>query len=226
MTNEQLATFIHAGGNDELIPLLWNNVQRFVYYKARSVYTLNTTRCKRCGVELWDIQQAGYIAFIEAIRGYKPETGYKFITFIQLPFKNAVNDLLKLKTEKQRQEPLNNCISLDTPAEDTDGDTDTALIDLQADQSSLNFIDDMEAAQLSEMIRAELVTLSDRERNVIELFYFENKSLQEIAKQLNVSGERARQLRSRAERTLRDNKTLHKIYNEYYKQRATRKKYF
>ena len=109
---------------------------------------------------------------------------------------------------------------------DTDGDTDTALIDLQADQSSLNFIDDMEAAQLSEMIRAELVTLSDRERNVIELFYFENKSLQEIAKQLNVSGERARQLRSRAERTLRDNKTLHKIYNEYYKQRATRKKYF
>ena len=143
MTNEQLATFIHAGGNDELIPLLWNKVQRFVYYKARSVYTLNTTRCKRCGVELWDIQQAGYIAFIEALRGYKPETGYKFITFIQLPFKNAVNDLLKLKTEKQRQEPLNNCISLDTPAEDTDGDTDTALIDLQADQSSLNFIDDM-----------------------------------------------------------------------------------
>ena len=70
MTNEQLATFIHAGGNDELIPLLWNKVQRFVYYKARSVYTLNTTRCKRCGVELWDIQQAGYIAFIEALRGY------------------------------------------------------------------------------------------------------------------------------------------------------------
>lgn len=89
---------------------------------------MNTVCCKRCGVELWDIQQAGYFAFLEALKGYKPETGYKFITFIRLPFKNAVNDLLKRKTEKQINEPLNNCISLDTPTEDKDGDTDTALI--------------------------------------------------------------------------------------------------
>ena len=62
MTNEQLATFIHAGGNDELIPLLWDKVQSFVYYKARSVYNMNTVCCKRRGVELWDIQQVNAAA--------------------------------------------------------------------------------------------------------------------------------------------------------------------
>lgn len=220
MTNEQLATFIHAGGNDELIPLLWEKVQRFVYYKARSVYNSNTTRCQRCGVELWDIQQAGYIAFIEAIRGYKPEPGYKFITFIQLPFKNAVNDLLKLKTQKQRHEPLNNCISLDTPTEDADGDTDTTLIDLQADETSTDFINELEAGELRETIRAEIEKLSERERDVIKLFYFQSKSLQEISKQMGVSGERVRQLRSRAERELRQSQTLKKIYNDFFKQRG------
>lgn len=226
MTNEQLATFIHAGGNDELIPLLWKNVQRFVYYKARSVYSLNTVCCKRCGVELWDIQQAGYIAFMEALRGYKPETGYKFITFIQLPFKNAINDLLKLKTQKQRHEPLNNCISLDAPTEDADGDTDTALIDLQADETSTDFINELEAGELRETIRAELDTLSEREREVIKLFYFQSKSLQEISKKMSISAERVRQIRTRAERDLRQSKTLYKIYNEYYKQRAKLKNRF
>lgn len=226
MTNEQLATFIHSGGNDELIPLLWEKVQRFVYYKARTIYNSNTTRCQRCGVELCDIQQAGYIAFIEALRGYKPETGYKFITFIHLPFKNAINDLLKLKTQKQRHEPLNNCISLDAPTEDADGDTDTTLIDLQADETSTDFVNELEAGELRETIRAELEKLSEREQEVIKLFYFQNKSLQGISKTMSISGERVRQIRSRAERTLRDNKMLYKIYNEYYKQRATRKKYF
>lgn len=217
MTNEQLAAFIHAGGNDELIPLLWDKVQKYVYCKARSVYNMNTVCCKRCGVELWDIQQAGYFAFLEAIKGYKPETGYKFITFIKLPFKNAVNDLLKLKTQKQINEPLNNCISLDAPTEDTDGDTDTTLIDLQADETSTDFINELEADELRDTIRAELETLSERGREVIKLFYFQNKSLQEISKIMSISPERVRQIRTRAERDLKQNIKLRQIYNEFYK---------
>ncbi len=217
MTNEQLAAFIHAGGNDELIPLLWDKVQKYVYCKARSVYNMNTVCCKRCGVELWDIQQAGYFAFLEALKGYKPETGYKFITFIRLPFKNAVNDLLKRKTEKQINEPLNNCISLDTPTEDKDGDTDTALIDLQADESSTDFINKMEVDELRDTIRVELETLPERELEVIELFYFQNKSLQEISKAMSISPERVRQIRTRAERDLKQNIKLRQIYNEFYK---------
>lgn len=224
MTNEQLATFIHAGGNDELIPLLWEKVQRTVYIKAAAVYRLNAENCKRRGVDLWDIKQAGYIAFLEALKGYKPETGYKFITFIRLPFKTAVADLLKLRTQRGRNEPLNNCVSLNTPAGDEDEDTE--IIDLQADETSTDFINELEADELRGTIRAELETLSEREREVIQLFYFQNKSLQDISKTMSISAERVRQLKSRAERTLRQSKILYKIYQEYFKQRETHKKRF
>lgn len=218
MTNEQLATFIHSGGNDELIPILWEKVQRFVYMKAEQAYSNNTASCKRHGVELWDIKQAGYIAFLEALKGYKPETGYKFITFIQYPFKNAINELLKLRTNKERNEPLNNSISLDTPATDKDGDADTAIIDLQADENSLSFITEIEAAELSETIRAEIKnTLTEKQAEIITRFYLQGQSLQHIAKDMNVSAERIRQHKVKAENELRKNTTLRKIYNDFYK---------
>lgn len=217
MTNEQLATFIHTGGNDELIPLLWEKVQRFVYRKAAAVYTLHTESCRRRGVELCDIKQAGYMAFLEAIKGYKPETEYKFITFINLPFKNAVNELLKLRTRSGFNDPLNNCISLDTPAEDKDGETDTTIKDIQADKKALNFVNDLEAAELSNIIRKELEKLTEKQADIIRRFYLEGQSLKDIAKNMNISGERVRQIKSAAECELKKNRTLKRIYEEHYK---------
>ena len=38
MTNEQLAEFIKQGGNDELIPILWERIRKLMYMKAAKVY--------------------------------------------------------------------------------------------------------------------------------------------------------------------------------------------
>lgn len=38
MTNEMLAGFIQQGGNDELIPLLWDNVKVLVYTLSDRLY--------------------------------------------------------------------------------------------------------------------------------------------------------------------------------------------
>ena len=38
MTNEQLAELIGQGGNDELIPLLWEKVRRLVYMQCDRIY--------------------------------------------------------------------------------------------------------------------------------------------------------------------------------------------
>ena len=44
MTNEQLAAFIKEGGNDELIPILWERVRKLMYMKSDKVYRAMQSR--------------------------------------------------------------------------------------------------------------------------------------------------------------------------------------
>lgn len=225
MTNEQLATFISQGGNDELIPLLWDKVRKLVYRKADSFYKLHVASCKQHGVEVWDIRQAAYIAFLDALKGFKPESDLKFVSFISFPLQNAVRDLLGIRTEKGRNEPLNNCTSLDKPVSDEDGST--TLIELQEDETSTDFIDRLESALISDIIRAEVETLNNPYYDVIRWYYFEDKKLGEIGELLSLSVERVRQIRIKAERELRKSKTLRKLYNEHYQgQYVPHRKYY
>lgn len=68
LTNEQLADFIKQGGNDELIPVLWERVKKLLYLLAGRYYRLNTEYCTRCGAELSDLKQAAYTAYIKSLR--------------------------------------------------------------------------------------------------------------------------------------------------------------
>lgn len=225
MTNEQLATFIQEGGNDELTPLLWDKVRKFVYQQAGIYYETHTAICNRRGVELWDLKQAGYLAFLEAVKGFKADSGYKFLSFIHYPLQTAFQDVLGTRTQSGREEPLNNCTSLDKPIKEEDGET--TLGELQADEQSTDFIEKLEGAMCSEIIRAEVDTLPDQQAEVIKLFYFEGLTLSEIGTRYGVSTERARQIRAKAERTLRANKILRKLYNEHYQGRyVPRWKYY
>lgn len=217
MTNEILATYIHQGGNDELIPVLWEKVRKLVYHKSDMYYKLHLENCKQHGVELWDIRQAAYIAFLNALKAFKPESNLKFVTFISFPLKNAVSELLGIRTEKGRNEPLNNCTSLDKPIKEEDGET--TLGEIQADEQSTDFIEKIEGALCSEIIRAEVDALPDQQAEVIKLFYFEGLTLSEIGARYGVSPERARQIRAKAERALRANTILRKLYNEHYQGR-------
>ena len=214
MTNEQLATFISQGGNDELIPLLWDKVKKLVYYKADRFYWLHESACFRRGVELWDIKQASYMAFLEAVRAYKPESGNKFTSYLNYPFKNAVDELLGFSSKVGRNEPLNNSTSLDKPIDESgDGDIIT-LLDMIADNTSLDFIDNMEKNAAGETVRAVVDTLPDKYKSVIKAYFFEGVTLSDIGKRMGVSGNRVGQLKSKALRILRGNKLLRELYND------------
>ena len=93
MTNEQLAAFIKQGDNDELIPILWERIRKIMYMKSDSVYSTLQGRFQQCGVDIWDLKQSCYMAFLKAIDGYKPDTGNKFTSNLSYPFKNTVNEL-------------------------------------------------------------------------------------------------------------------------------------
>lgn len=214
MTNEMLADFIKQGGNDELIPILWEKVRVLLYGKSDTFYRLNKEQCDRKGVDNWDIRQASYTAYLKAVRSFDIKTGYKFTTYLAYPFKNALKDLLGATTKRARQEPLNNSTSLDKPIEQSDGDTIT-MGELIADDSSLDFIQDMERTAEAETVRRIVETLPDVQKDVIKAYYFEGMTLSAIAEKLGVSRESVRQIRYKALKILRENKQLRELYTGY-----------
>lgn len=225
MTNEQLAAFIQKGDSDELIPVLWEKVRKLMYLKSEQFYQLHKAACSGRGVELWDIKQVSYTAYLDAIKAYKPESGNKFTSYLNYPFKNAVYKLLGLRSGAGRNEPLNNCTSLDKPVSDEDGDT--TLIELQEDEASTDFVDRLESALISDIIREEVNSLDEPYCDVIRWYYLEDKKLEEIGDMLGVSRERVRQIRVKAERKLRGSQILRKLYYEHYQQRyVSRHKYY
>lgn len=67
MTNEQLASFIKQGGNNELIPLLWERVRKLVNLLANRYFKAYAYKLTACGITVEDMRQTGYFAFKHAV---------------------------------------------------------------------------------------------------------------------------------------------------------------
>ncbi len=213
MTNEQLAGYIQQGDSNELIPILWERVRKLLYMKSEQAYRKHKDKFDQCGIESWDIKQASYEAFLEAVRAYKSDSGLKFTAYLSYPFRNAVNRLTGSRSTRTIHEPLNNSTSLDKPLDSSEGDVIT-LLDTLYDETSLDFIQHIETASEGETIRAVVDTLAEQHRQVIALRFFEGLTLKQSAERLGVSPERVRQREAKALRLLRQNPILRKLWNE------------
>ena len=111
MTNEELALKIQNGERN-LIPTLWEQVERFIYLKSENWYWQHEETCIRCGLALDDLKQVSYFAFLDAIRYYTSADSYKFLTYLVFPLRNRFNEACGIRTKAQAQRPLNRCKSL------------------------------------------------------------------------------------------------------------------
>ncbi len=211
MTNEVLAEYIQQSGNDELIPILWEKVRKLLYMKSDKFYRLHQVSCDRSGLDKWDIRQVSYIAFLEAVKAYKSDSGCKFTSFLEYPFKKVVRELLGIRTTKR--EPLNECSSLDAQIESSEGDS-CSILDLIADDTALEFVEEVSERSEAETIRQIVDTLPEPYRSIIQAHYFEGLTLKEIAERLSVSGTRVRQRELKALAMLRQNDLLRKLYTD------------
>ena len=112
MTNEALVTLIQQGRSD-LVPVLWFQVERFIAQQAN-----HWTLANRSRVEFDDLYQAGFLAVMEAVRTFDGERGVKFVTWLGYPLHKAFQDVLGIRTERQRRDPLRNAVSLDAPVQE------------------------------------------------------------------------------------------------------------
>ena len=192
-TNEELAMMIQDG-DESKVPELWEQVRKLYLKKSIHYYDSHRELCSRCGVELDDIQQQAFFAFLQSVEAYNPESGLSFLAFINYPFQTEMQNLTGTRTALTRLDPLNSCASLDKEIDTEDGSGDT-LGDFVPDLTALDFLELLDAESVGEMIRAEVRKLSAPVCDVIESYYFNGQTLGTIAKRLGLSFERVRQLR-------------------------------
>ena len=213
MDNEKLADMIHQGGAEELIPVLWEKVRKLVYMLSEKFYRLNKELCDRRDVDIWDIKQESYTAYLYALKSFDISKGYKFTTYLKMPFKNAVNDLLG-RSKQLKNEPLNNCQSLNKPVGLPDG-SETEFGELIPDDNSLDFVKRLETLSEYETIHQIVEQLPEPCKSVINQHYFQGVTFTAIADEMGFSKERIRQIHLRALKILRNNKDLQEIYGGY-----------
>lgn len=200
MSNEALVLSIQ-GGAVERIPELWEQVERLVKKRA----WLMLTEINRPTIEVDDLVQSGFIAFLYAVERYDPAGGAKFSTYLCLCLKNAFGECLGIRTAKQKLDPINWAVSLSRPlADDKDsGKLFDIVADPDADIPMETVEDKMWREQLHEAIESAMVALSDDQKEMLQLRYWKGMGLQEIAEIQGISYERVRQKEHKVLRILR-----------------------
>lgn len=222
MTNEQIAALIGEGGNDELLPLLWEKMRK-LYRKMSNKYALHfSEKCAQCGVTAEDIQQECYFAMLDSIKAYnsrKPEQdALLFTSFCDYPFKNHADALIGLGHRGTYTDPLKNSIvPLDEPLTDKDGDGDTTRGDLVPDPEAEKPFREIEQEDYRQWIRRTMQRAlapygNPRLWEVINGYYFEGRTLQSFADEWGITKERVRGIRENAARKLRRSAELRKQY--------------
>ena len=210
--NEKAAAAQKATGKERraLLLDLWERVKGILYLKARRFWNNHRQSCKARGVELLDVESIAWEVFTDAVNAWTPESGRNFTAFLDYPFRNRIAELLNIRTERGRREPLNYAESLNRPL-DTDDSDGASLLDV-VDDPDADFIDDLldglDAEQEAKAVREAVESLPEQLREVITRHYFDGQTLTEIAAAAGVSLTRIGQRRADALRKLRQNKRL------------------
>lgn len=212
MTNEELVELIQAGKRDRL-PELWEQVERFVAMKARQRMTLSGSIG---GMEFDDLYNSGYIALIAAADTYDSTAGRTFASWLALVLKTAFAEAGGYRTRRQANDPLHRAASLDVPVGDeADGDT---LGDLQADPAASQGFQDAETRlyleQLHDALEKAMNRLSARQGDTLRRRFYQNRSLEEIAADENVTKEAVRQWQMKGLRALREQQELQQFVED------------
>lgn len=173
MSNEELAEKIQAGERDKLLPL-WDQVQRFAYQQAR-----RWAPAGRGGITVEDLQQESFLALLDALERWRPDAG-PFLSMYSLRLKAAFTVATGQRTQRNRLDPLQGCISLDAPLTDGEGDP-LCLADVLPDQRAEAAVEAVverdAAAQRNEAIRQALDALPADQRRAVVLRYWRGVSV-------------------------------------------------
>ena len=197
MTNEELARRIQQGERDLLLQL-WEQVRR--YANGRAYKWLRATN-DGGGQTIQDMEQEAFLALLDALEGWNEEAG-AFLTWYTLRLKAAFMKATAQGTQRDRLDPLQNCLSLDAPLTDREGEPFT-LEDIIPDQRAEDDMGAVEERDRRAAIRRVLDTLAPDQRRVIVLRFFRGLTREQTAQQLHLTRAGVNTLEQKALRFLR-----------------------
>ena len=178
MTNEELAAAVQAGQADILE--LWDAVR---YFAKKQAGRWLRAWDGRGGVVLDDLLQASFLALLDALGGWKPDGG-SFICWYAMRLKTAFAAVYGQRTEKQRRDPLQSAISLETPLEDSNEELTVAdTVPDPAAELAFDEVSDADMAQrLHNALEKALDALPEPQKTAIVQRYYmgekaDNKAL-------------------------------------------------
>jgi len=186
VSNEELALLIQQG-EKEYTAELWAQVERFISMKAGQY----ERHLSGCAANEEDLRQSGYFAMLEAVKYYRPEKGYKFITYLDFTLRKAFGEVAEIRSS--RRDAAFSAVSLDEPIGHEDGDALRGdLIEDPAAQAPFNELMAQDSFyQARAAIWAALEKVNERARQFITLVYFEGKSQTEAAEMVGYSSRQA-----------------------------------
>lgn len=200
-TTNEIAAAVLAGQAD--VMELWEAVRRLAYSKA--IRWLRATE-RHMGVEIDDLMQAAFLALLESLDYWKPEAG-AFTTVYVLRLMAQFTVATGQRTTREKRDPLNAALSLDSPIPGTD---DATLSDILEDPETL--IDDVAEADYarsrSRDIRRALGVLNKMQRQVVVLRYFGGLTIAKTAERMNSTPSRVTTAEKKAIRRLKRSRIL------------------
>lgn len=185
MTNEELAELI-KNGQKEYCADLWEQTRKIFIKKANNFYNSYRLQCERYGLELADLIQMCYFVMLDAVKAYNPEKGYKFTTYINYHFRNAMREAVGIRGAG-KQNLLNECSSLDIPIGE---DEETALLDFVEDKDAYAAFDRSDTSATLDKLRILLNEAIDylppTHAEILRLRYFGGVTYTEIAERLGM----------------------------------------
>lgn len=211
MTNEELAVRIKAG-EPALMADLWENCHKLLLLLMhRELAKGKRELMERHGVTEEDLEQELFFALRAAVKGFDPDAGLKFTSYLHFPVRSVIDGALGLRYGGSRSsDPINQYnTSLDAPIADGE---DATFGDFLRDPDSASGFDAIEEAdyltKLHADLEAALSELPERQERTIHSRYYEDKTLEQVAEDQNLSHERVRQNEYSALMQLREAQAL------------------
>ena len=171
------------------------------------------------GLEIEDLIQVANLGLFEAVKRLDPTRGIKFISFavwyVRAELQKALNDLsrvVRIPSHKTMTEGKD-FSTLSTSKKVGDDEDSETYADryLSGEQSKPKH----EVTDLKEMLSVALNSLKPKQRDAVKMFYGIDRDyamhMEHIAEELNVTGERARQLIRQGEKALQSVKGIDKL---------------
>jgi RNA polymerase sigma factor (sigma-70 family) len=130
-----------------------------------------------------DAEQFGVQGFLEAVRDFDTSKGYKLLTFASFRIRRSMQNIHRSEMKESLYEDILKSEDSDITAE--------------------GMIPSPELSKIEQKLRDALTELSDVEREILKLKYFEGFTCRQIGEILQLSHQRISQLENRAVKTLK-----------------------